>query len=136
MRLAQVQRQDALQPADVFPRAERNATVTVTVTVTEVEQRIAHELARPVVRELPASLGEHKVRAERGESRAFGGGVGGGLAAPGGVDGLVLEEEEDVLVRRGGGCAALLELQGVDGLLQLKGAEVRQWPRKVMIEYR
>ena len=101
MRLAQVQRQDALQPADVFPRAERN---------TEVEQRIAHELARPVVRELPASLGEHKVRAERGESRAFGGGVGGGLAAPGGVDGLVLEEEEDVLVRRRGGCAALLEL--------------------------
>ena len=51
----------------------------VSVSEVEVEQRIAHELARPVVHEaheLPASLGEHKVCAERGESCAFGGGVG------------------------------------------------------------
>ncbi len=96
VRLAQVQRQDALQAADVVANADRGSRAA------EVEQRIADDLPRPVVRELAASLGEHKVRAEGRQSRAFGGGFGGlRLAAPAGVDGLVLEEEEDVLVGRG-----------------------------------
>jgi len=94
VRLAQVQRQDALQATDVVPNADRG------LRATEVEQRIADDLAWPVIRELSASLGEHKVRAESRQSRAFGRGFGLRLAASAGVDGLVLEEEEDVLVVR------------------------------------
>ena len=99
VRLAQVQRQGALQATDVVPNADRG------LRATEVEQRIADDLARPVIRELSASLGERKVRAEGRQSRAFGGRGGGcffGLTASAGVDGLVLEEEQDVVVRRGG----------------------------------
>jgi len=66
----------------------------------EVEQRIAHELAGPVVRELPAAPREHKVRAEGRQSRAFGRGFRVALAAPARVDRRVLEQEEDVLVLR------------------------------------
>jgi len=95
VRLAQVQRQDALQATDVVPNADRRG-----LGATEVEQRITDDLARSVVRELSASLGEHKVRAEGGQSRAFGRGFGLRLAASAGVDGLVLEEEKDVLVVR------------------------------------
>lgn len=85
-----------------------------------------------MVRELAPALREHKVRAEGGQARALQRGVGLGLAPSGGVDGRVLQEEQDVLGRGG---AALLELQGVDGFLQLKGAEVGQGSREIVIKY-
>ena len=94
VRLTQVQRQDALQATDVVANADRR------LGATEVEQRIADDLAWPVIRELPASLGKHKVRAQGRQSRAFGRGFGLRLAASAGVDGLVLEEEQDVSMRR------------------------------------
>ena len=94
MRFTEVQRQRALQPADVLPDAHRGAGAP------EVQQRVAHDLPRPVVRQLAAPLREHKVCAEGRQACAFGGGFGVGLASPAGVDGRVLEEEEDVIVRR------------------------------------
>jgi hypothetical protein len=54
-----------------------------------------------MVRELSASLHEHKIRAEGRQSRAFQCGLGLGLTASAGVDWLVLEEEKDILVRCG-----------------------------------
>jgi hypothetical protein len=102
VRLAQVQRQRALQPADIVPNADRGARTA------EVEQRIAYELAWAMVRELSASLGEHKIRAEGVQSRAFRCGFGLGLTASAGVDWFVLEEEKDVLVLRCGRSSALV----------------------------
>jgi hypothetical protein len=51
-----------------------------------------------MVRELAASLDEHKIRGEGLQSRAFWCGFGLGLTASAGVDWFVLEEKEDVLV--------------------------------------
>ena len=102
VRLAQVRRQHALQPTYIVPNADRGARTA------EVEQRIAHELAGAMVRELAASLGEHEIRAEGVQSRAFWGGFGLGLTASAGVDWLVLEEEKDVLVVRCGRSSALV----------------------------
>ena len=87
-----MQRQEALQAADVVANADRGTRAT------EVEQRIADELAGPVIRELPAALGKHEVRTEGRQSCAFRRGFGLRLSSPTRVDGLVLEEKEDVLV--------------------------------------
>jgi hypothetical protein len=59
-----------------------------------------------MVRELSASLYEHKIRAESRQSGAFQCGFGLGLTPSAGVDWLVLEEKKDILVRCG--CSALL----------------------------
>lgn len=95
MRLAQVQSQHTLQSTYIVPNAH------CWLRTTEVEQRIAYELAGPMVRELPTSLDEHKIRAEGLQSRAFRCGFGLGLTASASVDWLVLEEEKDILVRCG-----------------------------------
>ncbi len=102
MRFTKVQRQRALQPADVVPNADGGARPS------EIEQRVAHDLAGPVVRQLSAPLGKHKVCAEGRQSCALRRSFGLGLAAPAGVDWLVLEEEEDVIVRRGRSALAQL----------------------------
>jgi hypothetical protein len=96
VRFVQMQSQHALQPRDVLPNANafRRARVTAATTIqTQIEQRVAHDLAWPMIRELTASLGEHKVCAEGGQSRAFGCGFGLGLAPPGCIYGPVLEKK-------------------------------------------
>ena len=98
MRFTEVQRQRALQPADVLPNADGWAPRR---RPSEIDQRVPHDLPGPVVRQLSAPPREHKVGAERRQSCALRGGFGLGLPPPAGVDGRVLEKEEDVIVRCG-----------------------------------
>lgn len=125
MRVAQVSLQNFLYPADVV------ACTHGWRVPREVEQRVAHDLAGAVVRELSAARRGDKVRAQVFQAQAFVMDVRFGLPAARCISWAVLEEEKDVRVCRG---AAECKLEMVYALLEIPCRCVGQGPQEMVVQ--